>query len=168
MVPASIRLRRSSGTALAAAATALALAACGGSAGSRTTSSSSTPTTSSAPSPTTTATTSSPGSSARSARMRARLVGEDHRPVVNRPWRYTVTVADTAGRPLSGTVDIEFTFAGAVVGHDTPPTHPVHDGRWSDTLVFPPASVGKPLDVQAVVHTALGSLTLAWPITVQR
>jgi len=87
---------------------------------------------------------------------------------VNRPWTYTVTVRDSAGHPLSGTVDIEFTFNGAVVGHDTPPTHPVRDGRWRGTLEFPAAAVGEPIDLQAVVHTAMGSVTLDWPVTVTR
>jgi hypothetical protein len=36
-----------------------------------------------------------------------------------------------------------------------------------ETLKFPTAAVGVPLELQAIVHTTLGSLTLDWPITVQ-
>jgi hypothetical protein len=54
------------------------------------------------------------------------------------------------------------------VGHDTPPTHPVRNGRWHDTLKFPADSVGEPLVFQAVVHTSLGSVTLDLPITAKR
>jgi len=96
------------------------------------------------------------------------LTGENHAPKANQNWRYSVTVTDSSGHPLNGTVDIEFTFGGQVVGHDTPPTHPVADGRWHDTLQFPAQAVGEPLSVQAVVHTRLGSITLDWPIEVTR
>jgi hypothetical protein len=88
----------------------------------------------------------------------------NHAPVVNKVWPYTVRVTDASGRPLSGTVEIAFAFGGQVVGHDTPPTHPVHDGLWSGTLEFPAASIGEPLSVQAVVHTSAGMITLSWPI----
>jgi hypothetical protein len=100
--------------------------------------------------------------------MRAALVGANHAPKVNQPWSYSVTATDAKGHPLSGTVAIEFALSGQVVGHDTPPTHPVTDGHLHDTLKFPAPAVGVPLEVQAVVHTTLGSLTLDWPITVQR
>jgi hypothetical protein len=100
--------------------------------------------------------------------MHATLVGENHDPTVNKPWPYSVTVTDAKGRPLSGTVDIEFTFNGVVVGHDTPPTHPVRNGRWHDNLVFPARAIGEPIDLQAVVHTSLGSRTLDWPVKAKK
>jgi hypothetical protein len=100
--------------------------------------------------------------------VRGTLHGANHTPKVNQPWAYIVTVTDASGRPLSGTVDIEFTFGGQVVGHDSPPTHPVTNGRWHDTLAFPADSVGYPLTFQAVVHTSMGSITLDWPVTVQQ
>jgi hypothetical protein len=100
--------------------------------------------------------------------VRGTLTGQNHAPKANQNWSYSVTVADASGHPLNGTVDIEFAFGGQVVGHDTPPTHPVVDGRWHDTLTFPAQAVGEPLSVQAVVHTRLGSITLDWPIEVTR
>jgi hypothetical protein len=47
---------------------------------------------------------------------------------VGKPWRYVLKVTDASGRPLSGTVDVEFGFGGQVVGHDTPPVHPLKRG----------------------------------------
>jgi hypothetical protein len=84
------------------------------------------------------------------------------------PWPYSVTVTDPAGHPLTGTVDIEFTFGGQVVGRDTPPTHPLENGHWKDKLTFPAAALGEPLTFQAVAHTSAGSITLDWPVTVRR
>jgi hypothetical protein len=99
--------------------------------------------------------------------MRATLAGENHAPKVNQPWSYTVTATDANGLPLSGTVAIEFALGGQVVGHDKPPTRPVTDGRLHETLKFPAIAVGVPLELQAVVHTTLGSLTLDWAIAVK-
>jgi hypothetical protein len=79
-----------------------------------------------------------------------------------------VQVTDASGHPLSGTVDIEFVFSGQVVGRDTPPTHPIENGRWQAKLKFPAAAVGTPLTLRAVVHTRVGTITLDWPITVQK
>jgi len=114
------------------------------------------------------AATTTPTSTVKAGPVHGTLSAENHKPVVGQQWRYTVTATDAAGRPLSGTVDVQFVFGGQVVGRDSPPTHPVKDGRWSDTLVFPARSVGQPLAVQAVVHTSKGSITMDWPITVQR
>jgi hypothetical protein len=96
------------------------------------------------------------------------LLGKGHAPRINEAWSYSVRVTDAGGHPLSGTVDIQFAFGGQVVGRDTPPTHPVANGRWHDTLKFPAAAVGMPLTFQAVVHTRLGSITLDWPVTVRQ
>ncbi len=96
------------------------------------------------------------------------LRGANHAPRINKAWSYAISVTDASSHPLSGTVDIEFVFGGQVVGRDTPPTHPVRNGRWHDELKFPAAAVGMPLTFQAVVHTRRGSITLDWPVTVRR
>jgi hypothetical protein len=57
--------------------------------------------------------------------------------------------------------------AGQVVGRDRPPTHPVTNGPWTDTLELPATAVGQPLTFRAVVHTRRGTIRLDWPITVQ-
>jgi hypothetical protein len=108
------------------------------------------------------------GASVSTGPVRAVLRAQDHAPVVNRPWSYSVRVTDASGHPLSGRVDIEFVFAGTVVGHDTPPTHPLTKGRWHDVLRFPAEAVGHPLSFRAVVQTARGSATLTWPVTVAK
>jgi hypothetical protein len=100
--------------------------------------------------------------------VHATLTAENHAPIVNHPWPYSVSVTDARGTPVSGTVEIEFLFSGQVVGRDTPPSHPITDGRWHDNLKFPPQAVGVPLIVQAVVHTRVGSATLDWSVKVRR
>lgn len=106
-------------------------------------------------------------SSLSNAAMRVTLHGPNHAPIVGKNWVYSVRATDASGRPLSGTVETEFTFAGQVVGHETPPTHPLKHGTLSDTLNWPKAAVGQPLNLQTVVHTSKGSATLDWPVTVR-
>jgi hypothetical protein len=100
--------------------------------------------------------------------VRGTLRGENHAPRINQDWAYSINVTDASGGPLSGKVEVQFVFGGQVVGRDTPPSHPVTNGRWHDTLKFPAAAVGMPLTFQAVVHTRLGSITLDWPVTVRQ
>ncbi len=155
--------------ALVAGVLSTGLAGCGGSTSSSTSSATthSSSTTSAAPT-TTSSTHSQSAASVATGPVRGALHAENHAPTVKQNWRYSVVASDAAGRPLSGAVDIEFVFAGQVVGRDTPPTHPVAHGHWQDTIQFPADAVGMPLTFQAVVHTRLGSITLDWPITVKR
>ena len=69
--------------------------------------------------------------------VRGSLHALNHAPVAGKGWPYTVKVTDPAGKPIPGTVEIEFLFAGQVVGHDTPPTHPLRHGTWRSILTFP-------------------------------
>lgn len=150
--------------ALAAGLLSVALTACGGSQHSTSAT-------------THAATTTSGGSSGASAKggssvttgpVHATLKGQNHHPVVRKNWTYTVTATDAHGHPLSGTAETEFAFQGAVVGHETPPTHPLKQGHLKDMLQFPAQSVGYPVELRVVVHTKLGSVTLNWPVTVQK
>ncbi len=142
----------------------LCLAGCGGAAKPRATTRSTTTSSQAAEGPT--------GSSSQSAvttgPVRATLRGENHSPVVNRNWSYTVTASDASGHPLDGTVLSEFVFAGHVVGRETPPTHPLRNGRFTDILQFPARALGIPLTFQTVVRTRLGRVTLGWPVRVTR
>jgi cytoskeletal protein RodZ len=117
----------------------------------------------------TTTTTSKPTTTTPSLKLpvQATLVGDNHHPKVNQPWHYTVTVTDSAGHKLSGTETTEYTFGGVVVGTEKPANVKFTNGVYHDTIEFPKAAVGHPLDVQAVVHTSLGSKTLDWAIQVQ-
>lgn len=107
-------------------------------------------------------------SSVTSGPVHATLKGQDHHPIVKKNWTYTVTVTDAHGHSLAGTVATEFAFQGSVVGHETPPTHPLKNGRLKDTLQFPAMAVGYPVELQVVVHTHLGSVTLDWPVKVRK
>jgi hypothetical protein len=100
--------------------------------------------------------------------VRGTLTAPDHAPVAGKLWPYMVKVTDASGKPLPGTVDTEFAFAGQVVGRESPPTHPLVNGALSDMVTWPPQSVGQPLVLQTVVHTSLGSITLDWPVTPRR
>lgn len=108
------------------------------------------------------------GASITSGPVHASFTAPNHTPKVGKPWPYSVRVSDASGHPLSGTVKIQFTFGGQVVGTDTPPVHPVTNGSWHDNLTFPKAAVGEPITLQAVVHTSAGSVTLNWPVTAQK
>jgi hypothetical protein len=148
------------------AATALAVAGCGGSSKTKTTTA---PPASAHTAQATTATPASGGTaSVNTGPVRGSLVGPNHSPTAGKLWPYTVKVSDPAGKPLSGTVDIEFLLSGQIVGRDKPPTHPLNHGTWHDLLTFPANSVGIPLTFQAVVHTPQGSITLDWPVNVKR
>lgn len=153
-----MRLTSRHRTLLTAALLGTALAACGSSSSS---SSSNGSTTATSPAQTTVS------SSVTTGPVRGTLHGAGHTPIAGRPWAYSVHVTDASGKPLSGTVAIEFAFNGSVVGHDTPPTHAVTNGHWADRLTFPPTAIGYPLSFQAVVHTSAGSITLDWPVQVK-
>jgi len=145
-----MRSSRATAAALLALGPTVAVAGCGGGAAA---------TTHRTTSPHATAGHNKPG-------LNATLVGENHHPVAGRHWTYIVTAADAQGRPLSGTVETAFAFAGQVVGRESPPTHKLKHGRLRDSVTFPAAAEGKPIELQVVVRTALGSKTLDWPVNV--
>ncbi len=146
---------------MAAGLLAVSLAACGGSSHSATTTGKSTTTAASAGS-------GSGGSSVATGPVHATLIGQNHRPVAKKNWTYRVTATDAQGHPLSGTTETEFAFQGTVVGKETPPIHKLKSGHLTDTLQFPPMAVGYPLELRVIVRTAKGSVTLNWPVSVQK
>ncbi len=102
--------------------------------------------------------------------VHGRIIGHSYYPVAGQHWTFNVTVTDRHGNPLSGTLNVEFTLDGSVVGHDTPPSDSFHNGHWGEYLIFPPKrqEVGlKGFAVQVVVHTKDGSITLVWPVLVK-
>ncbi len=165
---ANASILRSPACVIAAVLLGFGAEGCGGEATSSTVkqTNASAPTTSTATRATAIATTTSP--TAPVGPVHATLIADDHAPIVNRPWPYSISVTDARGTPLSGTLEMEFVLLGQVVGRDTPPTHRITHGRWHDLLKFPVQAVGFPLIVQAVVHTSLGSATLDWPVKVRR
>lgn len=100
--------------------------------------------------------------------VHASIKGATHTPTAGKSWAYTVRATDASGKPLSGTVDTEFTFAGMVVGHESPPVRRFTNGVLQDKVSFPSSAVGHPLTVVAVVRTPAGSVALGWPVNVKK
>jgi hypothetical protein len=115
----------------------------------------------------TTTTHSTPSAPTYTKPIHATLVGANHHPKAGKLWPFTVTADDANGHPLPGTVDINFTFQGQVVGSDTPKTHRLSNGTWHEKLTYPPAAVGHPIALQVVIHTPIGTVTLSWPVVVR-
>jgi hypothetical protein len=100
--------------------------------------------------------------------MRAELHGENHTPKIGVGWAYEVEATNVQGQPLNGKVLAQFLYNGSVVGHQSPPTLPLTNGRMSygkDT--FPAESKGIALTFEVVVTTSLGKVTLNWPVQSQ-
>jgi hypothetical protein len=146
--------------AIAVCALAVGVGACGGSGKSKSTSSAAAAQSAKGP-----VAEGNGGPSVASGPVRASLSGPDHAPAAGKLWPYTVKATDPRGRPVSGTVDTEFAFAGQVVGRESPPTHPLKNGMLHDMVTFPPQSVGQPITLQVVIHTAQATVTLDWPVT---
>jgi hypothetical protein len=97
--------------------------------------------------------------------MHATLVGENHDPTTGKKWAYTVTATDAKGRPLSGTIETEFVFGGAVVGREVPFKHQLTDGKITNKVTFPARSIGVAgLSLQVTVQTSIGTMTLDWSV----
>lgn len=158
-MPAPPRTERALLLAAPAAAFAVALTGCGGSGSKSTAATRSRSATIEQPS--------GGGAATTTGAVRARLIAPSHSPIANKPWAYTVLARDASGRPLTGTVDTQFLFSGQVVGRETPPTHRLTHGRLYDVITWPPRAVGEPLTLQAVVHTAAGTVSLDWPVSVR-
>jgi hypothetical protein len=154
----SFRRFPGSSAVLAAGLLSVSLAACGGS---------SHPATTAAKAPTKTSSASG-GSSVTTGPVHATLSAPTHRPVATKNWTYTVTATDDQGHPLSGTTLTEFAFQGMVVGRETPPVHRLRAGHLKDTIQFPKMAIGQPLELQVIVRTSKGSVTLRWPVTVRK
>jgi uncharacterized protein YwbE len=158
-------VRRSAVTRLGAAlAAGVAIAACGSSSHHPARTTHTAPATT--PKTTTTPASKTPTSSVTTGPVHATLTGENHHPVAGRSWSYEVKVTDAAGHPLAGTVLTEFVYPSVgVVGKESPPTHRLKNGVLKDSLTFPPSAVGHTVELQTVVHTSRGSVTLDWPVT---
>jgi hypothetical protein len=96
--------------------------------------------------------------------MRASLHGESHAPIAGKKWEYMVLAQTPSGQALTGTVDTEFVFGGAIVGREVPPTHKLTDGKLVNKVTFPARAVGIPLTFRVVVHTSAGTITLNWSV----
>jgi len=98
--------------------------------------------------------------------IRVSIKGQNHHPVVNRRWTYSVTVRSASGQKLSGTETTHYLYNGVVVGTEKPVNVRFKNGYYHDTIEFPGAAVGHQLSVWVVVNTRDGSGSAAWWITV--
>jgi hypothetical protein len=152
------------GTVIAVVVASMTAAGCGGSKSKTTTRAPSTTTHASAPVNAGTATT----ATLTSGPVHATLHGANHTPTARKSWVYTVRVTDANGKPLSGTVETDFAFAGIVVGKETPPVHRLKDGFLRDVINYPSDAIGHPITLVTVIHTSEGSVALGWPVTVKK
>jgi FlaG/FlaF family flagellin (archaellin) len=157
------------GTVIAVVLAGLIAAGCGGSSSSK-------HKTKTAAHHSTTTTNTSTGASAATATtptvssgpVHATLKGENHTPIAGKPWTYTVRATSASGKPLSGTVETEFAFAGTVVGRESPPVHKLKNGVLHDKITFPSSAVGHPITLVTVVRTSAGSVALGWPVSARK
>jgi hypothetical protein len=125
----------------------------------------STTTTTSATSKTTTSKTTTTAAALKPP-LQATLVGENHTPKIGTKWSYTVTAKDANGKPLSGTIETEFAYGGAVVGKEAPFKHTFTNGSITNQVTFPPRAKGVTgLDLQVIVITSIGTKTLDWTVS---
>jgi hypothetical protein len=97
--------------------------------------------------------------------LQATLTGENHNPKIGTLWTYTVTAKDANGKPLSGTIETEFAYGGAVVGKESPFTHKFTNGSFTNKVTFPKRANGvTQLQLQVVVITSIGTKTLDWTV----
>lgn len=96
------------------------------------------------------------------------MKGQNHHPIVNKKWKYSVTVRSARGKKLSGTETTHYLYGSTVVGTEKPVNVRFKNGYYHDTLKFPAAAVGHQLRVWVVVRTKDGSGSAAWWIVVRR
>ena len=98
---------------------------------------------------------------ASAASFSAVLHAPNHSPIENKKWWITVDVTRGSTK-LSGDVNYEFLFSGAIVSHQ--PGHKFKNGLYKDSLIFPAEAVGKPLTLRIVVKTKYGTKDLNWNV----
>ncbi len=100
--------------------------------------------------------------------VHATVRGENHTPTAGKVWRYVVRATSASGKPLSGTVETDFAFAGTVVGRESPPIHKLKNGVLHDKITFPSSAVGHTITLVTVIRTSQGSVALGWPVTARK
>jgi hypothetical protein len=112
------------------------------------------------------------------APIRATLTTSTTTPVVDQPWRYTVTARSAAGKPLRAKVKLQLLLGRTVVGcwkgGEMAQCFSSSTGDWiafrgtrAGTLRFPAQSVGVALTFRATVKALGQSRLLRAPVTVK-
>jgi len=104
-------------------------------------------------------------------KLKVALVGQDHHPLVNKKWHYSVTVTNAAGKPVPCTIHLQFLAVGIPLPVGQIGVHKVKNGFWEETFgtpgspPFPPAARNQHLIIEAIV-TAPGyaKTTARWAI----
>jgi hypothetical protein len=110
--------------------------------------------------------------------FRATLTTSTPKPVVDKPWRWTVTVKSTAGQPLPAKMRLQILLGETVVGcwkgtamvqcfSQTGGTWIFFRGKRTGVLTWPAQSLGVKLTFQAVVVAKKMTRKLRAPVTVQ-
>jgi hypothetical protein len=111
-------------------------------------------------------------------RVTAKLTTSSAAPVVDQPWRYTVTVRSSAGMPLAAKVKLQLLLGRTVVGcwkgGEIVQCFNPAAGQWisfrgkrSGVLRFPAQSLGVGLTFQATVMAEPLTFKLRAPVTVR-
>lgn len=110
--------------------------------------------------------------------VRATMSTSSTTPLVDTPWRYTITVKNQARKPLAAKVRLQILLGTLVVGcwkgSAMAPCSGANAGTWisfkgkrTGTIIWPAQSAGVKLTFQATVVAGTRSLKLRAPVTVQ-
>ena len=117
-------------------------------------------------------------SAAGAAQVRATLKTSSATPVVDQPWRYTITVKTAAGKPLAARMRLQILLGTTVVGcwkggqmaqclDGSLGSWIPFKGKRTGVLTWPAQSVGVQLTFRAIVVAQKRMFKLRAPVTVQ-
>jgi hypothetical protein len=100
------------------------------------------------------------------------------KPLVDTPWRYTITVNDQAGRPVAAKARLQVLLGTHVVrcwkSTAMVPCSGAKAGTWiafkgkrTATIIWPARAAGMKLTFQAIVVAGIRTLRLRAPLTVR-
>jgi hypothetical protein len=112
------------------------------------------------------------------ASIRAKLTTSTPTPVVDQPWRFTLTVKNASGAPLTARAKLQLLLGETVVGcwkggamvqcfGQSPGDWITFRGRRTGVLRFPAESLGVKLTFQAVVRSQRETRRLRAAVTVR-
>lgn len=117
-------------------------------------------------------------SAAGATQVRATLKTSSATPVVDEPWRYTITVRSAAGKPLAAKTRLQILVGTTVVGcwkggrmaqclDGSLGSWIVFKGKRTGVLTWPAQSAGVKLTFRAIVVAQKRTFKLRAPVTVQ-